>query len=101
MARFGKSKPPPLSKITHYTPLIRIIRDPPAEVRANVSAYIDSVTRVLKPGGAFLYITWRQPHFLRPLLERNGVWTVEVEVLAEEGGGGMFEYFGFTCRKGV
>jgi len=52
---------------------------------------------VLKPGALWLYITWRQPHFLRKLIERPETWTVEVETLAD--GGGMFEYFGFIMRK--
>ena len=71
--------------------------DPPDEVKANVKAYVDGVARVLKPAGAWLYITWRQPHFIRPLLLRDAVWTVEVETLQEEGG--MFEYFAFVMRK--
>lgn len=40
-----------------------------------------------------------QPHFIRPLLKREGVWTVGSEVLAEPGGGGMFEYYGYVMRK--
>jgi hypothetical protein len=47
----------------------------------------------------WLYITWRQPHFIRPLLERKDVWTVESEVLAEPGSGAMFEYYGYVMRK--
>lgn len=58
--------------------------------------YVDGVARVLKSGGMWLYITWRQPHFLRPLLQRE-VWSVEVEVLNPDDGG--FEYFGFIMRK--
>ncbi|KAF2140222.1 uncharacterized protein K452DRAFT_230941 [Aplosporella prunicola CBS 121167] len=74
--------------------------DPPDEVRANVKAYVDEVARVLKPGCKWLYITWRQPHFIKPLLQRPGVWTLEAETLANEpGGGGMFEYFGFVMTK--
>lgn len=58
------------------------------------------VARVLKPGGIWIYITWRQPHFIKPLLQREGVWSVEVHTLAHEpGGGGMFEYFGFVMKK--
>ena len=57
------------------------------------------VARVLRPGGQWLYITWRQPHFIRPLLERQDIWTVEVDSITE--GGGMFEYFGFVIRKGI
>lgn len=55
------------------------------------------IARVLKPGATWLYITWRQPHFIQPLIQRPNVWTVEVETLAD--GGGMFEYFGFVMQK--
>jgi EEF1A lysine methyltransferase 4 len=52
---------------------------------------------VLKGDGVFLYITYRQPHFVRPILNRNNEWDLEMEVL---GGEGSFEYFGFVLRKG-
>ena len=100
--------------------------DPPEDVREDVKAYLDEVSssfcsicsfaigsslvrawsnqgvqvvRVLKPGGVFLYITFRQPHFQKPLLARSGVWSLEVEELADEGGGGGFGYFGFVMTK--
>jgi hypothetical protein len=58
------------------------------------------IARILKPGGMWLYITWRQPHFIRPLLQREGTWKLETETLAEQpGGGGMLEYFGFVMTK--
>lgn len=87
-----------IDKATLDAMLYGSLWEPPDEVQANVKAYVDEVARVLKPGGEWLYITWRQPHFIRPLLQREGVWTVEIETLAE--GGGMFEYFGFVMRKG-
>jgi EEF1A lysine methyltransferase 4 len=71
--------------------------DPEDDVKANVRAYVDEVARVLKPGGTWLYITYRQPHFLKPLLAREGVWTIQVETL--EDAPGTFEYFGFVIRK--
>lgn len=58
---------------------------------------LSQVAKVLRSGGMWLYITWRQPHFIKPLLERSGVWSVESEVLAD--GGGMFEYYGYVMRK--
>ncbi|KAH6714467.1 S-adenosyl-L-methionine-dependent methyltransferase [Leptodontidium sp. MPI-SDFR-AT-0119] len=73
--------------------------DPPDDVRANVGKYVDEVARVLRPGGAWLYITYRQPHFMRPLIERPGHWTVDVEILKDPDGAGGFEYFGFVMRK--
>ncbi|KAL7268611.1 hypothetical protein RUND412_008759 [Rhizina undulata] len=72
--------------------------DPPEEVRKNTKAYIDEVARILKPGGLFLYITYRQPHFIRPIITREEVWPgFVVESLQNEGG--MLEYFGFVMRK--
>lgn len=45
----------------------------------------------------FLYITYRQPHFIKPLLECEGTaWDVKVDVL---GGEGSFGYHGFTLTK--
>lgn len=56
------------------------------------------VHRVLKDDGVFLYVTYRQPHFIRPLLLGRGVeWEVEMEVLGE--GESSFEYFGWVLRK--
>jgi hypothetical protein len=60
------------------------------------------VARTLKPGGKWLYITWRQPHFIKPLLLRPDIWEIKSEVLENpEGveGGGMFEYFGYVITK--
>lgn len=57
------------------------------------------VARVLKPGAQWLYITYRQPHFLKPLLTREDVWDLSVEVLEDPDGGGGFEYFGFVMKK--
>jgi EEF1A lysine methyltransferase 4 len=86
--------------------------DPEDDVKQNVRAYIDEVSirraagcsadkmqvaRVLKPGGRFLYITYRQPHFLKPLLARPNVWSMHVETL--EDAPGSFEYFGFVLDK--
>ncbi|CAZ79236.1 unnamed protein product [Tuber melanosporum] len=72
--------------------------DPPEEVRRNTKAYVDEVARVLKGGGLFLYITYRQPHFVKPIIGREDVWpSFEIESIQEEGG--MFEYFGFVMRK--
>jgi len=70
--------------------------DPPEEVRSSTSRYINEVVRVLKPGGVFLYITYRQPHFMKAMLEREE-WEVGVEVLS--GGQGTFDYSGFVIRK--
>jgi hypothetical protein len=52
--------------------------------------------RVLKDDGFFLYITYRQPHFVKPILNRDNEWKLEMEIL---GGGDSFEYFGFILQK--
>ena len=58
------------------------------------------VLRILKPGGIFLYITYRQPHFVKPALVRERKWSLDVETLEDgKGGGGGFEYFGYVMRK--
>ena len=54
---------------------------------------------MMKPGGLFLYITYRQPHFVRPAIEREDRWRVEVVKLEDESGGGGFEYFGYVMRR--
>jgi hypothetical protein len=52
---------------------------------------------VLKPGGQWLYITYRQPHFMNPLLAREDLWTLSVEKLGD--GAGAFDYFGFIMKR--
>jgi hypothetical protein len=56
----------------------------------------DQVHRVLKDDGVFLYVTYRQPHFIKPILNRNNEWGIEMEVL---GGGDSFQYNGFVLKK--
>jgi len=73
--------------------------DPPADVRSNVDKYVNEVARVLKPGGQWLYITYRQPHFIKPLLVREDLWTLSVEILGDTEGAGVFEYFGFMMKR--
>lgn len=73
--------------------------DPPEDVRENVGKYVDEVARVLKPGGKWLYITYRQPHFMKPLLIREDKWNLEVEVLEDPDGAGGFEYFSFIMTR--
>lgn len=53
---------------------------------------------MLKSGGKWIYITYRQPHFMKPLLIRDGIWELELSVLGETGAG-EFEYFGFVMTK--
>lgn len=71
--------------------------DPEDDVKANAKAYADEVARVLKPGGRWLCVTYRQPHFLMPLLLRPEKWVIQVETL--EGAAGSFEYFVFVMTR--
>ncbi|SCV38756.1 uncharacterized protein FFB14_07004 [Fusarium fujikuroi] len=70
--------------------------NPPDEVRENTSRYLKEVHRVLKADGVFLYITFRQPHFMKLLLNPDNIFDMEMEVL---GDGGGFDYYGYTIRK--
>jgi EEF1A lysine methyltransferase 4 len=68
------------------------------EAKANAKAYVDEVVRVLKPGGKWLCVTfWPPPQYVRPLIEREGVWAMEVETLKDEGGAEW--YSGFVMTK--
>ncbi|PVH90720.1 S-adenosyl-L-methionine-dependent methyltransferase [Periconia macrospinosa] len=71
--------------------------DLPEDVKRNTRSYIDEVVRVLKPGGVFIYITYRQPHFMKPTLIRDGTWDLAVVNLNKDAG--TFEYFGFILTK--
>ncbi|KAI0476879.1 hypothetical protein F4859DRAFT_66174 [Xylaria cf. heliscus] len=69
---------------------------PPPDVVDNTGRYMRELTRVLKPTGIFIYITYRQPHFIRPLLNCKGTnWDINVETLG--GRDSSFGYFGFQC----
>ena len=59
-------------------------------------ADFDKVWRVLKDDGVFLYITYRQPHFVKPILNRKNEWDLDMEIM---GGGDSFQYFGFILKK--
>jgi len=52
---------------------------------------------VLKDDGVFLYITFRQPHFMRPLLTQDeDAWDLDMKTLAENG---SLDYYGFVITK--
>ncbi|KAI0968731.1 S-adenosyl-L-methionine-dependent methyltransferase [Xylaria arbuscula] len=69
---------------------------PPPDVKDNTSRYMRELTRVLKPTGRLIYITYRQPHFIRPLLNCEGTnWKITVEALG--GNDSSFTYYGFIC----
>ena len=69
---------------------------PPDQVKTNTERYMDEVARVLNPGGIFLYVTFRQPHFVKPLLNQRSLWDLRLEILG--GNEGSFEYFGFVLK---
>ncbi|KAM0080486.1 hypothetical protein ACKRZS_007365 [Fusarium odoratissimum] len=69
---------------------------PPDEVKENTSRYLKEVHRALKADGVFLYITFRQPHFMKLLLNPDNIFDMEMEVL---GDGGGFDYYGYVIRK--
>ncbi|KAH7175934.1 S-adenosyl-L-methionine-dependent methyltransferase [Dactylonectria macrodidyma] len=71
---------------------------PPQEVKENTSKYLEEVHRVLKDGGVFLYVTFRQPHFMKPILNANGAWDMDIQVL---GDAGSFDYYGYNIQKAV
>ncbi|KAF4991635.1 hypothetical protein FDECE_13983 [Fusarium decemcellulare] len=70
--------------------------NPPSEVRDNTSRYLKEVHRTLKDDGVFLYITFRQPHFMKILLNPDDIFQMEMEVLGDEG---TFDYYGYVIRK--
>ncbi|KEF58974.1 uncharacterized protein A1O9_03817 [Exophiala aquamarina CBS 119918] len=71
---------------------------PPDDVLDNTSRYIREVFRVLKSDATFIYITYRQPHFIKPILNCKGVeWDIEVDVLG--GSGSSFDYHAFVLKK--
>lgn len=70
---------------------------PPEEVKDNTSRYMAEVHRVLKDDGVFLYITYRQPHFIKPLLNpSDSLWNLDMQVLGAEG---SFGYYGYKITK--
>lgn len=69
----------------------------PDSVKQSCEQYMDEVHRVLKPGGTFLYVSYRQPHFARMVLDRP-YWQPQSEILG--GDGGSFEYFGYRVDNG-
>lgn len=53
---------------------------------------------MLKPDARFIYITYRQPLFMKPLLNCEAVdWNIKADVLG--GTDSSFEYYGFVLTK--
>ena len=57
------------------------------ELASKIDIMLTGVSRILKPGGKYIYITFGQPHFRKPLMlkEKYG-WTFQQETL------GMFPF---------
>jgi ubiquinone/menaquinone biosynthesis C-methylase UbiE len=52
------------------------------EVAEAVDKMCSEISRILKPGGSYIYITFGQPHFRKPLLELPKYnWNVTVETI--------------------
>ena len=70
---------------------------PPEEVVRGCKREVDEVLRVLKPGGHFFYISFGQPHFRIPHLQRPE-WRdgVKTNVL---GDGGIIQYFFYEMER--
>lgn len=65
---------------------------------------IVQVFRVLKFDAIFVYVTYRQPHFMKTLLNCAGVdWDIQIDILgsseSSESSESSFEYYGFVLRK--
>lgn len=84
---------------------------PPDDVLDNTGRYLREVYRVLADDGVFVYVTFRQPHFIKPLFEKSVAsgeedkgkgaakeWNMELEILG--GTEGTFNYYGWVIRKG-
>ncbi|ORX49492.1 S-adenosyl-L-methionine-dependent methyltransferase [Hesseltinella vesiculosa] len=67
--------------------------NPGEEVVSEVKKEVDEVARVLKMGGLFLYITFGQPHFRKPLLNRD-CWEIKTTTM-----GDAFHYFFYSMIK--
>ena len=50
----------------------------------------------MEDDGVFLYVTFRQPHFMEPLLNPDGLWDLSMQVLGAQG---SFNYYGYIIRK--
>ena len=56
------------------------------------------VFRILKIDARFIYVTYRQPHFIKPLLNPNGTnWKVDIDTIGDSSN--SFDYHGFVLTK--
>jgi hypothetical protein len=92
---YGSPWSPPeevLENSGRYINEVRLVEAEESKTNANC----DKIMRVLEDDGVFLYVTYRQPHFIKPILNRNNEWDLRMEIM---GGGDSFQYFGFALKK--
>jgi ubiquinone/menaquinone biosynthesis C-methylase UbiE len=65
------------------------------DLAAKIDAMLTGVSRILKPGGKYIYITFGQPHFRKPLMLKDKYgWTFQQETI-----GDCFHYFIYVLTK--
>ncbi|KAM0747785.1 S-adenosyl-L-methionine-dependent methyltransferase [Meredithblackwellia eburnea MCA 4105] len=72
---------------------VKDVWNPSQEVVEACKEEVDEVTRVLAPGGVFIYLTFGQPHFRKQHLLRPG-WDLEVVEIGES-----FFYYLYIMRR--
>ncbi|ODV88597.1 hypothetical protein CANCADRAFT_3242 [Tortispora caseinolytica NRRL Y-17796] len=68
----------------------------PASVQHNVDQYMDEIHRVLRPGGTFLYISYRQPHFAKLAIDRP-YWSTDQSTI--KGPPGSLDYYSYLTHN--
>jgi len=67
----------------------------PDEIAERCHKELSHVSRILRPGGLFIYITFGQPHFRRPLLLKDEYqWNLELKTI-----GDFFHYYVYILTK--
>jgi len=67
----------------------------PVDIAERCDKELRGVYRILKSGGVFIYVTFGQPHFRRPVLMKPYFdWTLDIKTI-----GDFFHYFVYILRK--
>ncbi|XP_061204679.1 EEF1A lysine methyltransferase 4 [Neopsephotus bourkii] len=70
------------------------------QATATMHRVLAEVSRVLRPGGCFISITFAQPHFRKPHYAQEAFgWSLR-HVACGDGDAGTFHYFLYVMRKG-
>jgi len=65
------------------------------KLASQIDLVCKEISRILKPGGTFIYISFGQPHFRKPLLDHPEYnWTYKVITI-----GDFFHYFVYLLNK--